>query len=130
MNQSERAKSAIHLFILKNSRLQLVKINHVISNYLSLTDKIVRLWTLTFVSWCTIMVESSVYLNNWIYESKCFLLSFYSNESCPLSEYTLKWFGGLSGARPAISRLLDKFEVWVSCEAACYMIDQFFCLIF
>ena len=28
------------------------------------------------------------------------------------------------------SRLLDKFEVWVSCEALCDIFDQFFCLIF
>ena len=27
-------------------------------------------------------------------------------------------------------RLLDKFEVWVSCEAVCDIFNQFFCLIF
>ena len=35
----------------KNLRLQLVKMDHVILVYLSLTGKTVRLWTLTFVSW-------------------------------------------------------------------------------
>ena len=28
------------------------------------------------------------------------------------------------------SRLLDKFEVWVSCGAVCDIFDQLFCLIF
>ena len=27
-------------------------------------------------------------------------------------------------------RHLDKFEVWVSCEAVCNIFDQFFCLFF
>ena len=29
-----------------------------------------------------------------------------------------------------ISRLLNKFEVWVSCEAVCNIFDRFFSLIF
>ena len=38
-------------FIVKIPRLQLFKIDHVISVYLSLVGKIVRLLKLTFVSW-------------------------------------------------------------------------------
>ena len=37
-------------FTVKNPRLQLVKTDHVISVYQSLTGKTVRLWTLIFVS--------------------------------------------------------------------------------
>ena len=60
---------------------------------------------------------------------KLFLLSFYSSESCHLSEYTLKWFGGLFGVRPEIfPRLLNKFEVWVLCEVVNAIFYRFFCL--
>ena len=67
-----------------------------------------------------------------MYESKLFLLSFYSSESCHLSEYTLKLFNlaGILAHVQQLSRLLDKLEVWVSCEAVCDIFDQFFCLIF
>ena len=53
----------------KNPRLQLVKIDHVISVYLSLTGKTVRLWTLTFVSWFN-HGQDSINSNLWIYKSK------------------------------------------------------------
>ena len=55
-------------------------------------------------------------------------MSFYSSESCHLSEYTLKLFnlaGFLAHVRQ-FSRLLNKFEVWVACEALCDIFDQFF----
>ena len=44
--------------------------------------------------------ESSINSNHWKYELKWFFLSFYFSESCHLSEYTLKRFGGLFDARP------------------------------
>ena len=61
-----------------------------------------------------------------------FLLNFYFSESCPLSEYTIKLFNlaGFLAHVKQFSRLLDKFEVWVSCEAVWDIFDQFFCLIF
>ena len=56
----------------------------------------------------------------------------YFSESCPLSESTIKSFNlaGFLAHVQQFSRLLDKFEVWVSCEAVCDNFDQFFCLIF
>ena len=118
-------------FTVKNPHLQLVRIDHVISVYLPLTGKTVRLWTLTFVSWFN---HGRVFnkfkpLNIWI---KWFLLSFYSSESCHLSEYTLKLFNlaGFLAHVQQFSLLLDKFEVWVSCEAVCNIFYWFLCLIF
>ena len=57
------------------------------------------------------------------------LLSFYSSESSPLSEYTIKLFNlaGFLVHVQQFSRLLDKFEVCVSCEAVWEIFDQFFC---
>ena len=104
-------------FTVKNPRLQLVKIDHVISFSLSLTDTIVSQKVITY---------GRVFKNSthFLYQSKWFLLSFYSSESCPLSEYTIKIFN-LAGflAHVQFFRLLDKFEVWASCEAVCDIID-------
>ena len=65
-----------------------------------------------------------------MYATKWFLLSFFSSESCHLSEYTLKLFNleGFLEHIQQFSRLLDKFEVWISCEAVCDIFDQFFYL--
>ena len=38
------------------------------------------------------MAESSENSNHSLYQPKWFLLSFYSSQSCPLSEYTIKLF--------------------------------------
>ena len=39
-------------------------------------------------------------------------------------------FGGFLVHAQQFSRLLDKFEVWVSCEAVWDIFNQFCCLIF
>ena len=46
------------------------------------------------------MAESSKKLNHCLYQQKWFLFSFYSNESCPLGDYTLKLFNLEQGTRP------------------------------
>ena len=73
------------------------------------------------------VVESSINSSYWIYESKLVLWSF-----CHLSEYTLNLFNlaGFLAHVQQFSRLLDNFQVWVSCEAACSILHQFFCLSF
>ena len=50
----------------------------------------------------------------------------------PVPEYTLKLFNlaVFLAHVQQFPRLLDKFEVWVSCEALCDFFDWFFCLIF
>ena len=65
------------------------------------------------------MAESSTNSNHSLYQPKLFLSSFYSSEICPLSEYTIKLFNlaGFLVHDQQFSRLLDKFDVWVSCEA-------------
>ena len=75
---------------------------------------------------------SSEYSNHSVYQTKLFLLSFYSSKSCPLSENTIKLFNlaGFLVHVQQFSRLLDKFEVWVTCEAVWDIFSQFFCLIF
>ena len=47
------------------------------------------------------------------------------------SEYIIKLFNlaGFLVHFLQFPRLLDKFEVWVSCEAVLDIFDQFFCLI-
>ena len=59
-------------------------------------------------------------------------MSFYSSESCHLSEYTLKWFNlvGFLTHVQKISPLLNKCEVWVSREAICYIFLLVFLLDF
>ena len=109
----------------------MVKIDHVIWVYFSLTGTTVRLWTtLTFVFHWT-MAESSINSNHWIYESKWFLLSLYSSESYHLLEYTLKLFNlaCFLAHVQQFSSFLDKLEVWVSSEAVRDTFYQFFCLI-
>ena len=65
------------------------------------------------------MAESKANSNHSLYQPKLFLLSFYSSESCNLSEYTIKLFNlaGFLVHVQQFSHLLDKFEVWVSCES-------------
>ena len=60
-------------------------------------------------------------LNIW---TKIIVLNFYSSESCHLSEFSLM------SLVPKFSRLSNKLEVWVSCEALCYVCARFFCLSF
>ena len=48
------------------------------------------------------MAKSSINSNHWICESNDFYWAFYSGETCYLSGYTGKWFGGVFGARPEI----------------------------
>ena len=104
-------------FTVKEPCAQLVKIDRVISVYLSLTGKTVWLEIITFVSWFNhgrVFIKFKP-LNIWI---KWFLLSFYSSEGCHLSEYKLKLctLAGFLAHVKKFSRLLNKFEVWVSCE--------------
>ena len=95
----------------KIPRLQLVKIDHVFSVYLSLTDETMRLWTLTLYLDLT-MAESSINSNHWIYESKWFLSSFYSSKSCHLLEYTLKSLN-LAGVLIHVQQFFLRFgQVW------------------
>ena len=79
------------------------------------------------------MAESSKNSNHCLYQPKLLLLSFYTSESCPLSEYIVKVFnleGLILAYVQQFSRLLDKFEVWISCEAVCDIFDQFSVLLF
>ena len=65
----------------------------------------------------------------WI---KWFVLSYYSRESCHLFYQYIHASDlvGFSAHVQKFSRLLNKFEVWVSCEAVCDIFNRFFCLIF
>ena len=58
--------------------------------------------------------NSSVNSNHWIWVKMIFF-ELYSRESCPLSEYTLKWFGGHFGTclEIPLHPSSNKTEVWI-----------------
>ena len=68
--------------------------------------------------------------NCFVCSSICGLCLFNKQSCCHLSEYILKIFilAGFLAHVKKICRLLDKFEVWVSCEAHCDIFDRFFFL--
>ena len=90
---------------LENPRAQLVKIDHVILVYFTnLCDRGVINYNLCllFETHGLKMAISLINSNHWICESNDFYWAFYSSETCYLSGYTGKWFGGVFGARPEI----------------------------
>ena len=75
------------------------------------------------VTWKWLSLNIFKPLNKWI---RITFEPFYSSESCHLSEYTLKWFGGLFDARP--ENFPPLFPARISCAALCNVFVRFFCL--
>ena len=76
-------------------------------------------------------IKASGYMIDiWI---KMFLLSFNSSEKCHLSEYTLKWYGGLFDKShqhtSKLSRLSKKLKIWVSCEQSQHFVPFFYLIL-
>ena len=115
--------------IVKSLCLQLVKVYHMILVYLPLTGMIMQLLMLTFVF---LFNHGRVFSKLKPLYIRIKITFFELLLQRKLSEYdTLKLFSlaGFLVQVQQFSRLLGKFEVWVSYEAVCNIFDQFFCLI-
>ena len=101
----------------------MVKIDHVILVYQLLTCKIVQLWTLIFVSWFN---HGRVFVKFKPLNQMNFIELLLQRKLPFIRVHTLKLFNlaGFLAHVQQFSSLLDKFEVWVSCEAVCDIFEQ------